>query len=265
MNSVAESKPITLSDAVVRCYQYMAMDQLNTGVIVDDGCCEFMFIKEKGVQIKTGKGALIDLPPCFAFGRVPIPFKFVFPKTLTMFAIKLQPWVASFFMGEEMTGIHGFSSLGYPAVSQLWAQIFQATNFKQMIQHSEDYFSKLEMPMPEQYEISKKICEAIHSSQGLVKTGELIKQFPHSRQKVNRLFLKQTKNSIKEYAIYVRIRTLVKYKTSHPSESLTSIAHRFEYFDQSHFIKDFKKVTGLKPLDFFAKQNLNMAQMQAFA
>jgi AraC-like DNA-binding protein len=33
--------------------------------------------------------------------------------------------------------------------------------------------------------------------------------------------------------------------------SLTDLAYENEYFDQAHFIKDFKEFTGLTPKEFF--------------
>ena len=33
--------------------------------------------------------------------------------------------------------------------------------------------------------------------------------------------------------------------------SLTDLAYENEYFDQAHFIKEFKEFTGLTPKDFF--------------
>lgn len=46
---------------------------------------------------------------------------------------------------------------------------------------------------------------------------------------------------------------------SDKSENLSSIAHQFEYYDQSHFIKDFKDFTGIKPKEFFSNKNIKLS------
>lgn len=40
------------------------------------------------------------------------------------------------------------------------------------------------------------------------------------------------------------------------SEKLTQIAYKMGYFDQSHFIHEFKAVTGLTPKEYFGNQSL---------
>jgi AraC-like DNA-binding protein len=40
--------------------------------------------------------------------------------------------------------------------------------------------------------------------------------------------------------------------------SLTDLAYENEYFDQAHFIKDFKEFTGLTPKEFYG-DNLKMS------
>jgi AraC-like DNA-binding protein len=41
-----------------------------------------------------------------------------------------------------------------------------------------------------------------------------------------------------------------KLKRLQLRESLTSIAYEGEYFDQAHFIKDFRKYTGITPWQY---------------
>jgi AraC-like DNA-binding protein len=54
---------------------------------------------------------------------------------------------------------------------------------------------------------------------------------------------------------------VIAYKLQHPDESLTHAAFEFGYFDQSHFIKDMKKATGMTPSNFLAQENLFAAQL----
>ncbi|MFD0878251.1 helix-turn-helix domain-containing protein, partial [Massilia pinisoli] len=44
------------------------------------------------------------------------------------------------------------------------------------------------------------------------------------------------------------------------SESLTAIAYEGNYYDQAHFIKDFKAFTGVSPKKFYAN-NLRMSAL----
>jgi AraC-like DNA-binding protein len=42
--------------------------------------------------------------------------------------------------------------------------------------------------------------------------------------------------------------------------SLTAVAYEGDYYDQAHFIKDFKEFTGMSPKNFYAS-NLKMSSL----
>ncbi|WP_415542773.1 helix-turn-helix domain-containing protein [Empedobacter stercoris] len=70
-----------------------------------------------------------------------------------------------------------------------------------------------------------------------------------SRKHINVLFLKHIGKPPSEYRKIYRFRnTLIENKKS---KSLTSLSHGSLFYDQSHFIKDFKALTKIKPSWFF--------------
>jgi AraC-like DNA-binding protein len=254
-----DSKPINLSSNVFRFYQYCflknSLQQHNSGIMVEDGCFEFMFIKESNVKLQIRNENPISLPTCFSLGKLPMPYRFIYTNTLTLFTIKVQPWVSSFFFPNKDL-IRNLAIMYNPEINRLHQSIFSSSSFKEMIGYVEDFFKHMDMPNLNEYNISRKICEKIYFNNGNIKIKELLNQFPYSRQSLNKLFINQTKNSIKEFAIYVRVREIIKYKILHPEKSLTSIALIFGYFDQSHFIKDIKRTAGVSPSKFLSKNNL---------
>jgi len=48
------------------------------------------------------------------------------------------------------------------------------------------------------------------------------------------------------------------YLLANNNDSLTSIAHHCGYFDQSHFIKDFKEFTGTTPSEFHLESSTEL-------
>ena len=52
-----------------------------------------------------------------------------------------------------------------------------------------------------------------------------------------------------------RIRQAIDHMRVEPEESLTQIAYRFNFYDQSHFTREFKAFTGFAPKWFL--QHLN--------
>ena len=45
------------------------------------------------------------------------------------------------------------------------------------------------------------------------------------------------------------------------SESLTKIAYESEYYDQAHFIKDFKEFTGTNPKEFLEDDKMVLSSL----
>ncbi|RFS20679.1 AraC family transcriptional regulator [Chitinophaga silvatica] len=67
-------------------------------------------------------------------------------------------------------------------------------------------------------------------------------------------FLNQIGMSPIAYARLKRFQRAINCKIKDPSSSWTSIAHHCNYFDQNHFIKDFKIYTGDSPSKLFQNQ-----------
>jgi AraC-like DNA-binding protein len=97
----------------------------------------------------------------------------------------------------------------------------------------------------------KSIVQFIEEKKGILTVNELSEHFNKSRQYLNRIFKKEVLYSLKYFITAIRILSLVKYKSKHNDVALTAICYDYGYFDQPHFIADFKKVCGVTPTRFF--------------
>jgi AraC-like DNA-binding protein len=79
----------------------------------------------------------------------------------------------------------------------------------------------------------------------------LEKETGYSRQYLHRVFKSSTGISIKKFQQINRVSSVLKSLNSKPG-SLTELAYANGYFDQSHFIKDFKQLTGHSPADYLS-------------
>ena len=57
--------------------------------------------------------------------------------------------------------------------------------------------------------------------------------------------------SPKQLSKTIRLQTTLKTLLNQKKSKLTDLAYENEYFDQSHFIKDFKEFTGISPKEFY--------------
>ena len=102
-------------------------------------------------------------------------------------------------------------------------------------------------------EMSDRVTEAaashIRRRHGAVRMEELARVLDLSLSALERRFRRRVGASPRKFASIVRMRHVLRLRKA--GGSLTEIAHRAGYCDQSHFIKDFKSFTGLAPESFF--------------
>jgi methylphosphotriester-DNA--protein-cysteine methyltransferase len=82
-----------------------------------------------------------------------------------------------------------------------------------------------------------------------LKIKDLCYQLNMSQDALEKRFRSQVGTTPKQYAGIVRLRKFIARYT--PEQTLTAQAYDAGYFDQAHFIKDFKAFTGEAPQDFF--------------
>jgi AraC-like DNA-binding protein len=97
----------------------------------------------------------------------------------------------------------------------------------------------------------KLVIEAvklIYQSKGAIKIKELHEKLFITQSPLEKRFRKIVGTSPKKFASIVRFNAVLK--TLGREKSLTDIAYENNFFDQSHFIKDFKQYTGDTPENF---------------
>lgn len=89
----------------------------------------------------------------------------------------------------------------------------------------------------------------IQEQQGVIKIHQLAASLHISLDPFEKRFRALVGSSPKHYANIIRLRTLIDRYPAYPS--LTEASLDAGYFDQAHFIRDFKRFTGQTPKAFF--------------
>ena len=82
-----------------------------------------------------------------------------------------------------------------------------------------------------------------------MRINDLITGLFISRDPFEKRFRRIVGTTPKQFSTIVRLRTLIEQHL--PDQPLTEVAYKAGYFDQAHFIKDFKAFTGEVPHLFF--------------
>ena len=97
--------------------------------------------------------------------------------------------------------------------------------------------------------VTEAAAAHIRRRHGAVRMEEMARVMGLSLSALERRFRRRVGAPPRKFASIVRMRHVLRLQRA--GGSLTEIAHRAGYCDQSHFIKDFKSFTGLAPESFF--------------
>lgn len=91
--------------------------------------------------------------------------------------------------------------------------------------------------------------DLIYRSKGNIRITDLSQQLNISQSPFEKRFRKVVGASPKKFASIVRFKNIVRNGNSF--RSLTELGYNAGFYDQSHFIKEFKRFTGDSPEEFF--------------
>jgi AraC-like DNA-binding protein len=167
--------------------------------------------------------------------------------------VVFKPGGAAAFFKEPLHELFG-SSLALDALispgklQEVEDQLAEAKNSLQRIAIIERFLlSRLGETRPDK--LVHQAINQIQLSNGAIKIKDLVNSLPISNDPFEKRFRRLTGTSAKQFSSIVRLRHVINSHT--PSKSLTETALAAGYFDQAHFIKDFKLFTGQTPLNFF--------------
>ena len=102
----------------------------------------------------------------------------------------------------------------------------------------------------------------IMDSSGSLSINDLATNFNISKRQFERKFKELAGLSPKLYSRVIRFQAATRHKVS-GSRDLTAIAYDCGYYDQSHFINDFKEFSGYTPKEYFWSQAEGSQYMDA--
>lgn len=92
--------------------------------------------------------------------------------------------------------------------------------------------------------------EAIHKVKGNIRIAMLARQLHTSQSPLEKRFRKVVGTSPKKYASIVRLKSVLEAGRS--TSSFTALGYDAGFYDQAHFIKEFRSFTGQSPEQFFS-------------
>lgn len=109
--------------------------------------------------------------------------------------------------------------------------------------------------------IVKSTVDTLFKTNGTTPINVLLKDDSSKRRQLERYFKKQIGISPKQLSKAIRLQATLNLLLNKKSETLTDIAYESNYFDQNHFIKDFKELVGIRPKEFLDNENMTLSSL----
>lgn len=253
--------------SLVNCYwtlEVHAQTDAQRQRIVPDGCIEMAFILGDDIKRYTSGNEFVIQPRAMVIGQTIEPFYIEPTGYVNTFAVRFYPYGFANFVSVPIKNLINKETpiellFEQNASRELVQNIVQATDTKQRIQIIENFLLDKLNDKATIDKIVKTTIDALLSTNGSASIKTILKEDSSKRRQLERKFIAQIGISPKQLGKIIRLQTALKLLLNEKPESLTNIAYESEYFDQAHFIKDFREFTGINPKEFLGNENMALS------
>ncbi len=223
--------------------------------IVPDGCMEMIFHYGDRYKQYRDDGTFIIQPRCFVFGQITSSLEIAPTGASGIVAARFQPDGFIPFSSYPLSLMENkavpLSELFDDGVKQLEEQVLNASSNSDRINFITEFLQK-NLETPEAADrIIKTSLDALLQSNGSMNVDDLADHLQINRRQLERKFSAAIGLSPKQFSKMIRLQSTLKAMQLKQYTSLTSLAYENGYYDQAHFIKDFKEFTGISPRKFY--------------
>jgi len=214
--------------------------------LMADSCAEIIFQYNEGFQTYSKQSARMRF-------QHSIHDKFVVGKKLGFFGVRLYPHAVSQLLSipasEVANRVFDFADLFKQDGENLSDQIYNAVDAHQRVTLVSDFLIKrisLYKVDPIKYFVNQVV-----ERDGWVDVSGMQRESGLSLKQFERRFKAIAGFPPKYFARIARFQGVKNKYCSSRSQTLTSLAYSCNYYDQSHFNREFKEFAGVQPLRYF--------------
>ncbi len=252
---------------LVKCYwtlESLKEKSPEKQTIVPDGCIEMIFHYGDLYKQYIENGKSFIQPRCFVIGQLTRPLEIEPTGETGIFSVRFYPdgflpfaTIPIKEMENKAVSLEKLFGTDGLEIEQL---ILNTNVTSERIKHIEAFLLSRLITVERIDKIIKSTVETILTANGQLSIDELSKQISINRRQLERKFSSAIGLSPKQLSKTIRLQTTLKMLINKKFTSLTALAYEGEYYDQAHFIKDFREFTGLTPKEFYGN-NLKMSAL----
>lgn len=232
--------------------------------IVPDGCMEMIFHYGDLYQQYINNEQSILQPRCFVISQLTQPLEIEPTDATGIFSVRFHPAgftpFATLPIKEMENSAVALEKLFGKEGLAIEQEILTAKSTLERIARIEAFLINRLTDTETINRIIVSTVDTILSANGQLSVNELSQKININRRQLERKFSTVVGLSPKQLSKIIRLQATLKLLLHKQFTSLTALAYEGEYYDQAHFIKDFKEFTGLSPKAFYG-DNLKMSSL----
>lgn len=242
----------------VKCYYLYesAADVVTEDKAFATACVELMFNLGSGKWQVSSGGHFVTTPPIELWGQIIQPLSFRSLGNNTMLGIRFFPQAAFIFLNEDVSlfnnQVTDLASVSGKTVTTLHEQLLESASMDKRIGLIENFLlSRLRLTEKkiDKVELLTKVITEMKQETYFDNMDNLARQYGITSRYLQKIFLQYTGLTPKLYSKINRFQNSLQLIAAN-RHSLTDITYECGYFDQSHFIREFKSFTGITPSGF---------------
>lgn len=228
--------------------------------VTPDGCFELNFNLCAPLERKESDGRVFEQNDFYVVGRHYRNYLVNHSEHARMFGIRfypggLRPFIRSsssdivdqFVTQEEIFG---------SKIKLLHDRVLNSATMDEKIQRVEDFFQQLYLSRNEDLLVTDAVRK-IANSRGNIDLDRLSSSYNLSSRRIQQRFNNSIGVSPKMFSRLIKFRfSLKRLHFLRPGEKLTQLAYECGYYDQAHFIHDFKSFAGVSPQKYLVENHV---------
>lgn len=251
--------PSALLSDFVKCYWTLSADKEENPErqrIVPDGCMEMIIHFGDLFRQYTAEGDSFIQPRSFVFGQLTKQLEIAPTGVTGIMAVRFHPDGFTPFCTMPLSDMTNrpvsLTELYGQEGEDLERSIVSNPRYDKSIETLETFLLNRLKDKDNIDRLTASSVDALLALRGQLSIDGLAEQQGTSRRQLERRFAATVGLSPKQLAKIVRLQYALKGLEQKQFDNLTSLAMEYGYFDQAHFIKDFKEFTGVTPGQFYA-------------
>lgn len=231
--------------------------------IFPDGCIELIFHYGNHFKkiYKTGTTSL--QPKSFIHGQITSYIELEATGKIGVFSARFKPNGLQPFIDFDVAKLTDTTI----SIADVWGEsgqkleinILAATNNETRVAIVEQFLETKLSDIKKSNEVIDFCVEAVSNSNGSISIEKLTQELHIGKRQLERKFQAAVGLNLKTFSRIIRFNYALQLIEKKEFDSFTKVAYDGGFYDQPHFIKDFKDLTGLNPKQYFS-ENLEMVK-----